>query len=202
LKIGPEAFSRLLRDDIQHYDTNVRDHLTRIHQLALLVFTVAGIAGTLLYGYHQYVVLLAIPPAGCVALLIGASLTGEMFALAAHKTFLEETLHDVLIHHLTPALRSKVIIPWEAAGGQLRRRSLAYSAIQVLYFLLALFAGAISIAVAWVKLNNYWWLAAVCAGISIPFYVVAIAAYIQVLKTYDATTKRLEEVRVRSLQIR
>ncbi len=192
-RISQEALAQLLHDDVQHYDNLVRDHLSRIYQLLLIVFTVAGIAGTLLYGYHQYAVLLAVPIAGCIVLFIGANLTGEMFALAAHKYFLEQNLAKILVDAVPVSLRQLVPPPWDSAGGRIRRRSLSYVAIQASYILTLIIVSAIAIAIAWIKLGDYWWLAPVICALTLVLVVAALLSYVEAVLAFGDTLEALRQ---------
>jgi hypothetical protein len=192
-QMSREALANLLHDDVQHYDSLVRDHLSRIYQLLLVVFTVAGIAGTLLYGYHQYAVLLAIPLVGCIVLFIGANLTGEMFALAAHKYFLEQNLAKVLVDAVPASLRQLVPPPWDSAGGRIRRRSFSYIAIQASYILTLIIVSAIAIAIAWMKLGHYWWLAPVICALTVVLAAAALLSYVEAVLAFGDTLDALAQ---------
>ncbi|SRR6266487_939923 len=186
-EIGKDTFVGLLQDDIQHYDGLVRDYMSRIQQLLLLIFTVAGIASTLLYGYHQYVVLLALPVVGCITLFVGANITGEMLALAAYKYCLEQTLFKVLHDGLPSDLRDLAPPPWDSTGGRIRRRSVSYIAIQGAYILTLVIVSIITIIIAWQKMGRYWWLAPVVAAVTVILMVLALWSYVEAILAYEAT---------------
>ena len=192
-QIGREALANLVHDDVQHYDNLVRDHLSRIYQLLLLVFTVAGVAGTLLYGYHQYAVLLAVPVAGCIALFVGANITGEMFALAAHKYFLEQNLVKILQEGVPSSLRHLVPPPWDSAGGRLRRRSVSYVAIQASFILMLVIISAIAITIAWIKMGHYWWLAPIICALTAILAFIAFMSYIEAILSFADTLDALTQ---------
>jgi hypothetical protein len=186
-EISKDAYAGLLQQDIQHYDDLVRDHLSRIQQLLLLMFPVFGTAGTLLYGYHQYVVLLALPIVGCITLFIGANTTGEMFALAAYKYYLEQVFFNVLRQGLQPDMRGQAPPPWDSTGGQVRRRSISYVAIQGAYILTLAAVSIIAITVAWQKVGHFWWLAPIIAAITATLFLLALWSYFDAMSSYDAT---------------
>jgi hypothetical protein len=192
--ISPEALATLLNENVQHYDGLVRDHLSRIQQLILFLATVAGVAGTLLYGYHQYVILLAIPIAGCLIFFVMANLTGEMFALAAHKYFLEQQLGQVLRASLPAQMRELVPPPWDSAGGRISRRSISYKAIQAVGTTVLLVVSAICVGIAWDKMNDYWWLAPIVGIVSLALIIVALISYVQAVLAYGDTLEALKEL--------
>lgn len=192
--IRPEALATLLNDNVQHYDGLVRDHLSRIQQLILFLATVAGVAGTLLYGYHQYVILLAIPIAGCLIFFVMANLTGEMFALAAHKYFLEQQLGQVLRVSLPAQMRALVPPAWDSAGGRISRRSISYKAIQAVGVTVLLVVSAICVGIAWDKMNDYWWLAPIVGVVSLVLIIVALISYVQAVLAYGETLEALKEL--------
>ena len=190
-QISSKDLADLIHQDVQHYDDLVRDHLSRIQQLILAVFTIAGVAGTLLYGYHQYVVLLAIPLVGCVLLFIMANITGEMFALAAHKYFLEQELSKLLGESLPVHLRKLAPPPWDSAGGRISRRSISYKAIQASGILALVIISIVTIAIAWIKMHDYWWLAPIIAAITVVFMLIAFLCYVQAVLAYSETLTTL-----------
>jgi hypothetical protein len=182
----------LLHGDIHYCGDLVRDHLSRIQQLMLAIFTIAGVAGTLLYGYHQYVVLLAIPIAGCVVLLMVANITGEAFAVAAHRYFLEQALSKLLRDSLPANLHEFIPPTWDSAGGRIRRRSISFGAIQVVGVLTVVVADVIMIAIAWVKMHAYWWLAPTVAAITLVLILLAVSSYVQAVLSYGETLTALK----------
>lgn len=186
-EIDPENFAQLLQNEIHHYSTHVRANLALIYRVLLLTPTVASALATVLFGYEQYVILLLIPFVGLAGMLVGISLLLDLFTLAAHKVFMEEQLNEVLTKSLPAGLRSEAFVPWDHAGGYVSRWSLAYAAIQGCCVLVLGGASAISISVAWVNLEDLWWLAPLSLTGSCVLGVVVILSYTQALGAYDRT---------------
>jgi hypothetical protein len=116
----------------------------------------------------------------------------DMFALAAHKFFLEEILHDLLSHHLPKELRRSATIPWDMAGGYLRRRSPSYLVLQGMY-VGGLFIGSFaSLAIAWIMVPQLRWLAVIVLILVLILTIVAALCWKAALAIYEKTLAKLE----------
>lgn len=185
----------ILRDDIEHYDDVVRQYLERLYQLLLLVFPVGGVAVAALYQYEQYLILLLIPILTALAILAAASLTVEMYALAAHKYFLEESLTSLLRSYMPSGLRAASTVPWDDVGGSLVGGALANRALWTLFPFMVVAGGGLSIAAAWINLGHLWYWAAVAVPVSSALYALALASLAKAPSVYHSTLAGLRALR-------
>lgn len=196
-RMTPEALATILRADIEHYDNVMRQNLERLYRLLLLVFPVGGLALTALYGYEQYVILLSLPILSALSILAAGSLTAEMFALAAHKYFIEESLSAVLGAHLPPELSRHRTVPWDDVGGTLARTSMANWLLWRACPIFVVAGGTAAIAIAWSNLGPQWYLAACCLAVTVPLYGLSLIALAKGPSIYHETLMNLQALRDR-----
>lgn len=194
-RITAHELAKLLRDDIEHYDTTLRQYLDRLYRILTLIFPLVGIAVTALFRYEEYIVLLLIPFLTSTSILAAGSLAVEMYALAAHKYFLEGSLARMLHNHLSPDLQPEATIPWDDVGGSIAGKALANWALWRLFPVMVASGGAVSIAVAWLNLGHLWYLAAISVPLNLATCGVALWSLAKAPSAYSSTLSRLNVLR-------
>ncbi len=191
---GVDVVVQMLRADIEHYDDLVRAALAHIDRILLAAFSIAGIAAPLLVTNKQYGVLLAVPFVAFGALFMGLNASGEMFALAAHKFFLESQLAEFLRTSEGGAPTAPPRVPWDLAGGYLRRRSLTYVALQGMYLLGLVVATIASLVIAWDKAPSLRWASIATSVVVVGLSVLTWSCWSDVQSTYERTLDRLRNL--------
>jgi hypothetical protein len=190
--VTPEAVAQLLQAEIDRYDSATRSQLKQIDRVLLSSFSVAGIAAPILLNYHQYAALLAVPIVGFVGFFLAMNATSDMFALAAHKYFVESQLQDLLRSHLSQDMRRYSSVPWDLGGGFLRRRSISYIVLQIAYFGAFIVAGTASLVIAWIQVPYFRWIAIAVTVVSAILTAFALLSFREVLGIYHQTLIRLQ----------
>lgn len=193
--IAPNDLAKLFRDDIERYDIVVRHYLEQLYRLLTLVIPLIGLAITALYRYEEYLLLLLMPFLTSLSILVAGSLTVEMYALAAHKYFLEESLSKLLRSTLPLELQPLSTIPWDDVGGSLVRRARANWSLWRLFPIMVVGGGSLSIAAAWVNLGHRWYLAAASVPPSIGLYAVSLWSLAKAPGIYHSTLEELNGLR-------
>ena len=186
-----EALFHELSSEIRHYDLLVRSHLDQIYKMLLLAFTIGvSLASVVLSLGKNDLLLFApiIPFSIFIAFTIGLRLMAEMFALAAHKFYLEEQRSQLIVFQYSKA----VALPaWDSGGGRVVSYSLVNMLIMSLYLSLLLAIGVIVATAMWTFYPEYRWVAA-GTGVITPILVAVLGiCFIRVRNFYERTLEKL-----------
>ena len=186
-----QAVIEVTRSEAERYDNMVRDHLARVERMLIASFSLAATAASLLFVYKQYQLLLALPIFALTGYYVALSTMGEMFALAAHKFYIEEQLSTLMDRELPPHVTQLPTVAWDRAGGYLRRRSVIYILLQAVYVSGVVIVAISSLVAAWYKEPHLRWLVVVDLYIIVALVVGGALGWREVLGMYDTTLKRL-----------
>jgi hypothetical protein len=180
-----EAYLSFLRDEVERYDRGVHSYLGRLEAMRLSVFALAGLVAPTLITQALYTVVLLIPLLVFALVLNGLHSTGEMAALAAHRDFADGILHETMAELRPSAISARPPPPWATVGGSLRAGSPSAIVVERFYIVGAACLVVGCIAVAWVGLNDRWWLALIDSVLCALLSTLAIRVRRSTRETYE-----------------
>lgn len=143
-----------MQRESHRYDKNARTTMTALNGLGSVAVGLLVAASSVAATSGAQEVLFALPLLGIVLWILAIRLSLEMFAMFAHKHWLETRQVEVL-KRLGPG---RYFVAWGDAGGSLMIRSIANIAAYTSFAILELAVAAVSYAVLFDSFHHLRWL--------------------------------------------
>jgi len=172
------------------HDLYLRESLRDINQMMTFAFTVIAAGATILFYYRVYAIGYVLPLAFVAAGYMGMNNTAEMFAVAAHRDFVDRQISGLLEEESGISPIGKFVPPGVSIG-KARRYSISNFVLQFIFGLGGAVCGYACLFFAWHNSGGLWWLGLIAGVLYTVLLLVAIPTIIQLLNTYDDVQREM-----------